>query len=72
METLLVERDAALPGLTTITLNRPAKLNAINVTMHRELQQVCRELHDDYETRIVILTGAGRAFSSGAELGSRP
>ena len=71
METLLVERDATLPGLATVTLNRLAKLNAINVTMHRELQQVCRDLQDDHETRVVILTGAGRAFSSGAELGSR-
>lgn len=71
METLLVERDAELPGLVTITLNRPDKLNAINVTMHEELQQVCRDLHDDVETRVVILTGAGRAFSSGAELSSR-
>ena len=72
METLLVERDATLPGLTTITLNRPEKLNAINVTMHRELQQACRELQDDHLTRVVILTGSGRAFSSGAELTSRP
>jgi enoyl-CoA hydratase/carnithine racemase len=71
METLLVERDVTLPGLATITLNRPAKLNAINVAMHREMQQVCRDLQDDHETRVVILTGAGRAFSSGAELGSR-
>jgi len=71
METLLIERDAALPGLTTITLNRPEKLNAINVTVHQELQQVCRELQDDYDTRVVIVTGAGRAFSSGAEITSR-
>jgi enoyl-CoA hydratase/carnithine racemase len=71
METLLVERDAALPGLTTITLNRPEKLNAINVTVHQELQQVCRELQDDFDTRVVIVTGAGRAFSSGAEITSR-
>jgi enoyl-CoA hydratase/carnithine racemase len=71
METLLVERDAELPGLVTITLNRPEKLNAINVTMHDELQQACRDLQDDVQARVVILTGAGRAFSSGAELGSR-
>jgi enoyl-CoA hydratase/carnithine racemase len=69
-ETLRVERDRALPGLMTVTLNRPEKLNAINVTMHDELQQVCRDLQDDHETRIVILTGAGRAFSSGADLAS--
>ena len=69
-ETVLVERDRKLPGLTTVTLNRPEKLNAINVQMHDDLQAVCRELQDDYETRVVILTGAGRAFSSGADLTS--
>ena len=68
METLLVERSAALPGLMTVTLNRPEKLNAINATMHDELQQLCRELRADAETRVVIITGAGRAFSAGADL----
>jgi enoyl-CoA hydratase/carnithine racemase len=71
METLLVERDAELPGLVTITLNRPEKLNAINNKMHDELQHVCIELQTDYAARVVILTGAGRAFSSGADLSSR-
>lgn len=68
-ETLLVERDAELPGLVTVTLHRPEKLNAISGRMHRELQEVCRELADDAEARVVILTGAGRAFSAGADLG---
>ena len=70
METLLVERSAELPGLVTITLNRPDKLNAINGAMHRDLQQACRDLQDDSEARVVILTGAGRAFSAGADLGT--
>ena len=70
METLLIERDAELPGLMTITLNRPDKLNSLNTQIHDDLQQVCRELQDDFETRVVILTGAGRAFSSGADLAS--
>lgn len=69
MDTLLVERDSELPGLITITLNRPDKLNAISFTMHRELQRVCQDLQDDAEARVVILTGAGRAFSAGADLG---
>ncbi len=69
-ETVRVERDAELPGLMTVTLDRPEKLNAINVQMHDDLQQVCRDLQDDHETRVVILTGAGRAFSSGADLSS--
>ncbi len=72
METLLVERDTELPGLVTLTLNRPEKLNAINLTMHAEMQEVCRQLQDDAEARVVILTGAGRAFSAGADLGRSP
>lgn len=69
METIAVERDAELAGLVTITLNRPEKLNAISFRMHSELQQVCRELADDHDARVVIVTGAGRAFSAGADLG---
>lgn len=68
METLLLERDTELPGLATITLNRPEKLNAINFQMHDELQQACAELQRDTATRVVILTGAGRAFSAGADI----
>ena len=71
METILVERDAELRGLVTVTLNRPEKLNAISFQLHRELQEVCRELQDDASARVVILTGAGRAFSAGADLGQR-
>jgi enoyl-CoA hydratase/carnithine racemase len=71
METILFERDPERAGLATITLNRPDKLNGINLKMHEELQQVCRVLQDDYATRVVILTGAGRAFSAGADLRDR-
>jgi len=69
METLRVERDPGLPGLVTVTLNRPEKLNAINFRMHAELQELCRELADDADARVVIFTGEGRAFSAGADLG---
>jgi enoyl-CoA hydratase/carnithine racemase len=68
--TITVERDAALPGLVTVTLDRPAKLNALNVELHDDLQAACSALRDDHEARVVILTGAGRAFSAGADLAS--
>ncbi len=71
METLTVERDSELVGLATVTLNRPEKLNAINSQMHSELQEVCAELRGDPRTRVVIFTGAGRAFSAGADLSDR-
>lgn len=70
-ERLLVERDPDLAGLLTVTLNRPEKLNALDIALHDELQHLCAQLETDHATRVVILTGAGRAFSAGAELGDR-
>lgn len=68
---VLVERDAELDGLVTITLNRPDKLNALNLELHDAIQPVLMELETDYSARVVVLTGAGRAFSAGADLKDR-
>ena len=67
-ETLLVE---ATPPLVTVTLNRPAKLNAMNALMLQELSQVLAELRSNTAIRFVIFAGAGRAFSAGADLSQR-
>ena len=67
-QTLLVEKT---PPIVTVTLNRPEKLNAMNAQMLQELTQVLAELRTDTATRFVIFTGAGRAFSAGADLGQR-
>ncbi len=63
-ETLKTEREGPL---MTVRLNRPERRNAINRQMHLDLQEVCRELSEDFETRVVILAGEGAAFSSGAD-----
>ena len=63
-ETLLVERDGPI---MTVRLNRPQKRNAINGQMHLDLQALCRELAEDFDTRVVILGGEGAAFSAGAD-----
>ena len=65
LETLRVDR--APHGIVTLTLSRPEKKNAINRQMHLELQAVCRQLADDFESRVVILSGEGGVFSSGAD-----
>jgi enoyl-CoA hydratase/carnithine racemase len=70
-EHLVVTRDPHLDGLLTVTLDRPDKLNALSIAVHDELQALCAALETDHEVRVVLLTGAGRAFSSGAELGDR-
>jgi enoyl-CoA hydratase len=51
-----------------ITMNRPDKLNAVDEVMHVELARVFTEVSHDADTDIAILTGAGRAFSSGGDL----
>lgn len=54
--------------IRTVTLHRPDELNAVNADLHRALAQVWRQLAADTEARVVILTGAGRAFSAGGDL----
>jgi enoyl-CoA hydratase/carnithine racemase len=51
-----------------VTIDRPAELNAVNADLHRGLAQVWRQLAADTEARVVILTGAGQAFSAGGDL----
>jgi enoyl-CoA hydratase len=51
-----------------VTLNRPAELNAINRELHWALANVWRQLAVDPDARVVIVTGAGRAFSAGGDL----
>ncbi len=63
---LLLDRQ---PPLTRITLNRPAKLNALNAALLSELGSALDALRDDAEVRVIILTGAGdRAFAAGADI----
>jgi 2-(1,2-epoxy-1,2-dihydrophenyl)acetyl-CoA isomerase len=67
VETLEVGRDA---GVVTITLNRPEKKNAINGVMWDELLTTFREIGANETDRAVVITGAGGAFCSGADLGA--
>jgi 2-(1,2-epoxy-1,2-dihydrophenyl)acetyl-CoA isomerase len=58
-------------GVLAITLNRPDKLNAFNLEMHKELRRALEQALDEREIRAVLLTGAGRGFCSGQDLGER-
>ncbi len=69
METLLVDR--APNGVVTLTLNRPEKKNAMNAAMFNELLAVFREVDASTSDRVLVITGAGDAFCSGADLGDR-
>ena len=57
-----------VPGLRMITLSRPQVLNALSLTMVRELTGELQALLHDHSVRCLILTGAGRAFCAGADL----
>ena len=64
-QTIVVEKE---DGLTTITLNRPEKRNAMSPQLHREMYSVLSELRFDKETRVVVITGAGESFCAGQDL----
>ena len=55
--------------ILTITLDRPDRLNAFTVPMQRELCDVLDEVDADPEVRVVVVTGRGRGFCAGADLG---
>jgi 2-(1,2-epoxy-1,2-dihydrophenyl)acetyl-CoA isomerase len=64
-ETVLLQRSGAA---ATIVLNRPERMNAWSTSLSRDLLTVLREVAADDSVRAVMLTGAGRAFCSGADL----
>lgn len=68
--TVLVSVPA--PGIRLITLNRPARLNAITPGLVDELLAAIADVAADRECRVVILTGTGRAFSAGMDLNKMP
>ena len=65
---LLVDRQ---PGWTSLTLNRPERLNSFNEEMHRALAGALAEIDTDESCRAVLLTGSGRGFCAGQDLGDR-
>ena len=54
--------------IRVVTLNRPDVLNAVNAELHQSLSTLWQELAADQEARVVVVTGAGRAFSAGGDL----
>ena len=64
--TLLVERSG---GVATITLNRPAAYNSLDTSTKNELRDRVTEIEADPSVRAVVLTGTGKAFCTGQDLG---
>src|SRR5882724_4090515 len=55
-------------GVATITLNRPERLNALTFEVYRELTNLFASLANETDVRVVVITGAGRAFCSGGDV----
>jgi len=64
-KTILVEKK---DKVALVTLNRPDKLNAVNLEMRLEILDLLDDLRVDDEVRVVVVTGAGRAFCAGADI----
>jgi 2-(1,2-epoxy-1,2-dihydrophenyl)acetyl-CoA isomerase len=67
-QTILLDRA---DGIARLTLNRPDRLNSFNTTMHSEMQDALAVVQQDASLRVLILTGAGRGFCAGQDLGER-
>jgi len=65
-QNILLARDGAVG---TLTLNRPDKLNAFAGAMRQEIADAFEELERDTKVRVIVLTGAGRGFCAGADIG---
>ena len=67
-ETITFTVDA---GIARLTLNRPDKLNSFNSEMHAELRVALDSIQNDTSVRVLVLSGAGRAFCAGQDLADR-
>lgn len=64
-----LEIDAPAPRVLRITFNKPDTLNSLDEAGHRELSYIWRDIDEDPEVSVAILTGKGRAFSAGGDFG---
>lgn len=69
MQPVLINRDE--DGIATLTLNRPERYNAFNSEMIDEWHRLLQALKHDDGVKVIVLTGAGKAFCSGGDVGSQ-
>jgi len=64
-ETLVYEKK---DNILLITLNRPEKYNALNLQLNQDLKNALKEAKEDNDIRVIVITGAGKAFCAGADV----
>ncbi|MEO5641123.1 MAG: enoyl-CoA hydratase/isomerase family protein [Sphingomicrobium sp.] len=64
--------DRPAPFVLRVTIDNPAKMNALDAGLHREIERVWRVIEGDCETRVTIITGAGTAFCAGGSFDDMP
>jgi len=62
---LLIEKSN---GIATVTLNRPASMNALSKELRTALSSAYQDINSDPDIRVIILTGAGKSFCGGLDL----
>jgi enoyl-CoA hydratase len=69
-ETLIYEKQDYEEGsVVTLTMNKPETLNALNIEFSREIDDALTKVEQDDDVKVVVLKGAGKAFSAGYDLG---
>lgn len=68
MSTVLISRDTDVKSVSLVTLNRPEAMNSYNIALHNDLLAAIDHLDKDPSVRVIVVTGAGRAFCAGADI----
>jgi enoyl-CoA hydratase len=69
-ETLIYEKEDFEEGsMVTLTMNKPETLNALNIEFSREIDEALTKVEQDDDVKVVVIKGAGKAFSAGYDLG---
>jgi len=68
MSLVLVTRDEHVPSVAILTLNRPEAMNSYNMALHDAMVEAVKEADADPSVRVIVFTGAGRAFCAGADI----
>lgn len=68
MSLVLVTRDEETPAVALLTLNRPEAMNSYNMALHDAMVEAIKRADADPSVRVIVVTGAGRAFCAGADI----